>query len=91
MAPELNSAARLYKDAVQEALRSERTTINISFFCYCKSGHHRSVAVATAMQHVLEVTKGRLRAEVINLNKSQWWQNCGDSCQEPCLAHLQAH
>ena len=83
MNSEMKRGLDLYIDAVQEAMRSDRTTIDIIFFCYCKSGHHRSVAVATAMQHVLEATNGGLRAEVINLNKLNWLQHCGDSCQEP--------
>ena len=78
---DLENLSRTYVSALQEAQREQATQVIIFF--YCKSGHHRSVAMATVLQHLLEATKGCLRSEVINTCESQWWQNCGASCQEP--------
>jgi hypothetical protein len=73
--------AQTYHSALQEAIRIGAKRIIIFF--YCKSGHHRSVALATIMQHLLEATKGCLRSDVVNTCETWWWKSCGNSCQEP--------
>ena len=70
----------MYKDALSEA--HKKNAKRVIFFFYCKSGHHRSVALAYGMQHLLEATHGCLRPKVINTCEELWWTDCGH-CKEP--------
>ena len=75
----LSQFAEVYLDALDAALTSD-TRIVLVF--YCKHGHHRSVALATIMQHVFEATSGLPRCEIRNTCETFWWKSCGTSCKD---------
>ena len=49
---------------------------------YCKSGKHRSVAVATCLEHIL-LTEEKFEAEVKHLSERGWgFRICRGTCAE---------
>lgn len=74
----LRKFAEVYLDALEEALISDARIVIVF---YCKAGHHRSVALATIMQHVFEAS-GLPRSEIRNTCETLWWKSCGTSCQD---------
>ena len=77
----LETLASTYKNALRDAKRTGAK--QIIFFFYCRSGHHRSVALASGTQHLLEATEGCLRCQVVHTCDAHWWKTCGTACQEP--------
>ena len=74
----LRKLLEIYLDAVKEALIADAWIVIVF---YCKAGHHRSVALATILQHVFEAS-GLPRCEIRNTCENVWWKSCGNSCQE---------
>lgn len=78
----LSRIAYMYQEALQTSLASSRKAPIVMVF-YCRSGKHRSVAMATIVQHLFEAFD--LPRPSMDHSCAPHWINgfCSEQCKEP--------
>ena len=60
---------------------SDKDDMPVAYVCFCRSGHHRSVAVATGLQPYLSYA--RIEWDCVHLSGHEWAKRtCAGKCAE---------
>jgi hypothetical protein len=80
----LEEVARRWRQAVAVQKRAG-LELEMVVAVYCRSGKHRSVAIAECLRYIGDTVEGlRLNGEVKYLSKQRWGRMCKGGCDE-CL------